>query len=903
MSSLWRFLGRVWALVRRKPLDAELDAELAAHLEMAIEDNIAHGLSAAEARRLALVSIGGIEQARYRHREARGFMDIDILSQDLKYTFRTLWRDPSFTVVAVLILALAIGANIAVFSVVNTLLLRPLPFPNAQQLVWIAPPPTKCGLSCATYSTDAYDQFRVMSRSYQDVTGYFAFSSADNFTLSLGGGAPITATSIDVIQNFFQVLGVQAQMGRVFTPDDARNGAAPVVVLTNAWWKRQFNGDKNIVGKAFDMNGQQTTVIGVLPASFDFGAVFAPGTKVDAITPLNLYGPPRDWGNIITFIGRMKPGVSLEQARGEAAQIAPHMCWNNKHPETCGDYKGAVVPVPLKDYISGKLRRSLIVLWAAVGAILLIACVNLSNLLLARASARSKEFAMRGALGASRGRIVRQLLTESLVLAAFGAAFGLMLAWTLVSWFAHQGAIALPLLSTLHIDGAALGWTVLIAVFAAMIFGLVPGLRIAGGNLQESLKDAGPGASASRKHERVRAVLVVSEVALACMLLVGAGLLLRSFMRVLDVDLGFEPDRAAAIMVDYQGNPADGNGSTQASQNAITARRATFQQQVLNRVASLPGVEAAGFTDYLPLGQNRAWGTPLPKGAKRPDHLDTGPLVYVISPGYMHAMGTRVRGRDFTWSDGPTGQQVVMINESYAHFLASFGMWPDGNAIGKPLGNGGGPDLIIVGVVSDVHEENVDGDAGWQIYYPNTQAGPNGLELVVRSSVPPASLATSVLSTLRDVNPKQPMAEFKPIRLLVNHAVSGRQFFMLLVVSFATLGLLLAALGIYGVISYSVTRQTQEIGIRMALGANAGIVRRQVLAGTLRLAIIGIGIGAALSLAGSRLMSSLLFATSPWDAVTYVCMAVALLAVAAVSGYIPAFRASRINPTVALRAN
>ena len=901
MSGLWRLLGRLWAFVRRRPLDAELDEELGAHLEMAIEDNMAHGLPASEARRLALVSLGGVEQARYKHREARGLMNIDILMQDLKYTVRTLWRDPSFTVVAVLILALAIGANIAVFSVVNTLLLRPLPFRNAEQLVWIAPPPTKCGLSCATYSTDAYDEFRTMSRSFQDVTGYFAFSSADNLSLNLGG-APVTATSIDVIQNFFPLLGVQAQMGRVFTPEDARNGAAPVVLLTNAWWKRQFNGDKDIVGKTFDINGQQTTVIGVLPASFDFGAVFAPGTKVDAITPLNLYGPPRDWGNIITFIGRLKPGVSLAQARIDAASVAPHMCWNNKRPETCGDYKGAVVPVPLKEYVSGKLRQSLIVLWAAVAAILLIACVNLSNLLLARASARSKEFAMRGALGASRVRIVRQLLTESLVLSGAGAVVGFLLAGALVSWLAHQGAIALPLLSTLHMDLAALGWTVLIAVFAATVFGLVPGLRIGSGNLQESLKDAGPGASASRRHERTRSILVVSEVALACMLLVGAGLLLRSFMRVLDVDLGFEPDHAAAVKVDYQGNPADGNGSTQASQEAITMRRAAFQQQVLSRVGSLPGVEAAGFTDYLPLGQNRAWGTPLPKGAKRPEHLDTGPLVYVISPGYMRAMGTRVRGRDFTWNDGPKGQQVVMINEAYAHFLNSFGMWPDGNAVGKALGNGES-DLIIVGVVSDVHEENVDGDAGWQIYYPNTQAGPSGLELVVRSSVPPASLATSVLTTLRELNPKQPMADFKPIRLLVNHAVSGRQFFMLLVVSFATLGLLLAALGIYGVISYSVTRQTQEIGIRMALGASAGLVQRHVLAGTLRLALIGVVLGAAASIAGARLIATLLFETSPWDSITYLSMAVGLLAVAGFSGYIPAFRASRINPTVALRAN
>ena len=896
MSDLLRMMRRLWAFVRKKPLDAELEAELAAHLQMAIDENLARGLSPIEARRVALVSMGGIEQARYRHRESRGIMSLDIFMQDLKYTLRTLWRDPSFTLVAMTILALAIGANIAVFSVVNTLLLRPLPFQDAHQLVWIAPPPTKCGLSCATYSTDAYDEFRAGSRSYQDVTGYFAFSSADNLSLSMGG-PPITATSIDVIQNFFQVLGVQAQMGRVFTPDDARNGAAPVVLLTNAWWKRQFNADPKIIGKAFDMNGKQTTVIGVLPASFDFGAVFAPGTKVDAITPLNLYGPPRDWGNIITMIGRMKPGVTLGQAVDEAARVSPHMCWNNKHPETCGDYKGAVVPVPLKDYISGKLRRSLVVLWCAVAAILLIACVNLSNLLLARAAGRAKEFAMRGALGASRGRIVRQLLTESLVLSGMGAIVGLMLASILVSWLASQGAIALPLLSTLHLDGAALVWTVLIAVSAAMIFGLVPGLRMAGGNVYESLKDAGPGATASRKHERTRSVLVISEVALACMLLVGAGLLLRSFVNVLKVDLGFQPDRAAAIKVTYDDNvPGDKTGELSAQ------KRGVIFQQILSRISQLPGIEAAGFTDYLPLGQNRSWGMPFPKGVKPPDKVD-GPLVYVISPGYMRAMGTSIRGRDFTWSDNAKSEPVVMINKSFAKFLDAYGKWADGDVLGKPLANGGGPDLHVVGIVDDVHEENVDGDAGWQIYYPVTQASPTAAELVVRTSLQPASLATIVLTTLREMNPQQPAAEFKPIRMLVNHSVSGRQFFMLLVVAFATLGLLLAALGIYGVISYSVTRKTQEIGIRMALGATATLVRRHVMASTLRLALIGIAVGGGASLVAAKMIASLLFETSPWDAATYVAMAVVLLAVAAFSGYIPAFRASRINPMVALRAN
>lgn len=351
-------------------------------------------------------------------------MSVDILLQDLKYSLRTLSRDGSFAAVAILILALAIGANTAVFSVVSALMLRPLPFPNAQQLVWIAPPLQKCGFSCATYSTDAYDEFRMYSRSYQDVTGYFAFSSPGNLSVDLGG-APIPATSIDVIANFFQVLEVKPAMGRLFNADDARNGAAPVIVLSNAWWRSQFNADPEIVGKALDINGKQTTVIGVLPASFDFGAVFAPGTRVDAVTPLDLYGPPRDWGNIVTMIGRLKPGVTPAQAREDAKLAVPHLCWNNKFPKSCGSYTAqGIVPIPLKSYVSGRLRRPLIVLWFAVGVILLIACVNLSSLLLARASARSKEFALRGALGASRMRIVRQLLTESLVLSTAGALLG-----------------------------------------------------------------------------------------------------------------------------------------------------------------------------------------------------------------------------------------------------------------------------------------------------------------------------------------------------------------------------------------------------------------------------------------------------------------------------------------------
>jgi len=894
MSAIRRVLARLRSFASKPPLDADLETEIAAHIEMAIEENIQRGLTPLEARRQALLRFGGIDLAKDKQREARGLMKLDILLQDLRYTVRTLTRDRGFTLVAILILALGIGANIAVFSVVNTLLLRPLPFPAAQQLVWIAPPPTKCGLSCATYSTDAYDEFRSYTHSFQDVTGYFAFSSPGNLKLSLGGAA-IPATSIDVIANFFQVLGVQPAMGRAFRPEDAINGAAPVVLLSDAWWRRQFNADPNIVGKAFDMNGTQVTVIGVLPRTFDFGAVFSPGAKIDAITPLNLYGPPRDWGNIITFIGRMKPGISLSQAQQDAAAAAPHMCWNNKQPSTCRQYVDAVVPVPLKDYVSGKLHRALIVLWSAVGMILLIACVNLSNLLLARAAARSKEFAMRGALGASRLRIVCQLLTESLVLSGAGATLGLGLAWILVFWLAHQGAIALPLLSTLHMDGAVLAWTVLIAVVAAIAFGFLPGLRMAGGNLQEMLKDSGLGSGQSRKHERLRSTLVVTEVALACVLLVGAGLLLRSFLKVLDVDLGFQPQHAAAVKVDYDDSAADFTANTQ--------KRTAIFQQVLSRVGAIPGVEAVGISDYLPLGQNRSWGIPFPKGVKPPDGLTSGPLVYVITPGYLRAMGTRINGRDFTWDDGPKSETVVMIDKAYDRFLAKYANWADGTAVGHILTGANGPDVRVVGVVDDVHEESTEGETGWQIYYPATQQGPSGAQLAIRTTLPPAELASSVLRTLRDINPKQAAAEFRPLQTLVDHANSPRRFFVLLVAAFATLGLLLAALGIYGVISYSVIQRTQEIGIRMALGATTSQVQRSVIVKTLRLAFIGITAGGLASLLVSRAIAALLFNTAPTDPVAFVAMVVVIGGIALLAGYLPARRASLVNPMVALRNN
>ena len=888
-NPLWRRYAR---LLGPDP-GADVKDELEFHFECVVDELVAQGATPSDARREAARRFGDMRalermgrrmgervQQRKRLRE-----HVHDLAQDLRYTLRGLKRDPGFAAVSILILALAIGANIAVFSVVNTLLLRPLPFPESNQLVWIAPPLGPCGMSCSTFSADAYEEFRSMNRAYRDVSGYEAFTTPDNVRLT-GRGDPQPATSIMVAGNFFQVLGVEPAMGRLFTAEESRPGPHPVALLTNAWWRRQFGADPGIVGKSIDLSGTQTTVVGVLPASFDFGAVFSPGEKVDLFTPLDL-DKERLWGNIMTFVGRLKPGVTPAQALDDAKRVAPDIYQSVKFPETRGRYKRSLIPVPLKDYVTGKLRRSLITLWSAVGVILLIACVNLSNLLLARGASRAREFAVRGALGAGRGRIVRHMLMESLVLSGAGALCGFGLAVALLAWLVRQTSVALPLLSALRIDTHALGWTVLVACAAALLFGLLPGIRIASGSMQEVLKDSGPGTGTGRRHQRIRATLVVTEVALACVLLVSAGLLLHSFVKVLDVDLGFEPDHAASIQVQY-----DETGATR--EEAGANRMAKFER-IIERVSALPGVEAAGIVDFLPLGPNREWDSPVPQGKKFGPGELPDPLVYVITPGLVRAMGMRLHGRDFTWSDGPRSERVVLINASAARIY-----WPGEDAVGKILMRGDEADRVV-GVVDDVREESVETSRGSQIYYPASQQTPDWDQLVVRTKLRPAALAVSVLRALRDLNPNQPAAEFRPIRTIVDRAVSPRRFFMLLVSAFAALGLMLATLGIYGVISYSVAQQTQEIGIRMALGAGAGRIRRQVIGSTLRLAMIGILMGTVASVASARLIAALLFATSPWDVRVYAGMVVALVVVAVGSGYLPARRASRIDPMVALR--
>jgi predicted permease len=825
----------------------------------------------------------GVVRAMEQHREARGLPVLDVLRQDLRFSLRTLRRDRALACIVILVLALGVGANVAVFSVVNTILLRPLPFRDPNRLVWLATNGGKGGLSDQTYTVSAFEEFRRHNRSFQDVTSYQTFFNSIQYKLT-GKGAPLPVVGVQVAENFFPMLGVDPLLGRLFTTDECHKGGRAAALLSHQFWQQQFGGDPSVVGRTVTINAAPAditgpvTVVGVLPASFDFGSVFSPGMQVDFYVPayMDFW---RTWGNTLAVLGRLKPGVSLAQAQAESDTLFPQL--RAAHREWFADYKSKLSG--LQDRVSGKLRRSLFVLWSAVGLILLIVCINVSNLLLARAMSRGKEFAMRTALGAGRGRLVRQLLTESLLLSGGGAVLGLAFAWAVTFYLGRQSQMALPLLSTVRLDGAAFAWTMLIAIGAGAIFGLAPALKVSGGNLQESLKDGGVGVSQGRRHERLRSALVVSEVALACVLLVGAGLLLRSFLRLLDVDLGFEPAHVAAIKIEVN----DGNN---------LAKRGPILQEILQRVRALPGIEAAGTTDMLPLDRNRSWGL-VAKENVNDKSIRHGAFVYVVSPGYLETMGMRLRlGRDLTWQDRSDTQHAIIINEAAARRE-----WPGQDPIGRLAYGPGRGEARVVGVVSDVRESSLEDHASVQMYIPITQFNPEGTELVVRTRLPIATVEPAVMSTLRSLNPGQPRTQLRAIQQIVDHAVSPRRFLVLLITSFAAFGLVLAFLGVYGVISYSVSRRSQEIGIRMALGASAGRVQLGVVAQTLRLTLIGLGIGGAASFVVAKGIASLLFGTEPADPLIFTAMMSLLGAVALLAGQIPARRASRIDPMAVLR--
>jgi predicted permease len=807
------------------------------------------------------------------------------LGHDLRLALRGLVREPAHSLVAILILAIGIGANTAVFSVVNPLLLKPLPFRDADRLVWIANT-GQTGLSTTTFRVAAYEELARQSRSFEGMTAYFAFFGYISYTLS-GSGDPERLVGVNIAPRFLELLGVQPQLGRGFAGDEWNQNGPRAVMLTPGLWQRRFAGDPSVVGRTVTINAQPYLVTGVLPDDFDFASTFTPGTRVDMLVPARLE-EMRNWGNTLSIIGRLKPGVSIDTARAELATLVPSIV------RTMDGYQFGTVVTDLKTQVSGPMRRALIVLWAAVGLVLLIVCANLSNLLLARTASRSKEFAVRVALGASRGRIVSQLLVEGLVLACCGAILGVPLAWALTSALKRSATLAVPLLHHVQVDGAALLATSAIAILSGLAFGAVPALRVAARPPQEALKAQGRGTTDGRQHARMRSTLVVAELALASVLLVGAGLLLKSFVHLLDVDLGFQPSRAVSFRVEVSGSGDITSQIADAPQQA--ERRRARLLDAARRVGELPGVEAAGITDALPLDRNRTWGIAV-SGKVYPQGQFPGAFVYIVGPGYLRAMGIPLRrGRDFAEHDAPASPPVIILNESHAR--QHFG---DEDPIGHVINVNGNP-KTIVGIVADVRQTSLDETPANQMYLPYAHGGGVSSDLIVRSTLPASSLVPMVRAALAQIDSSLTVSEARPLEDLVDRAVSPRRFLLTLLGGFAGVGLLLASLGIYGVISYGVAQRVQEIGVRMALGATAANVRGQVLRETMQLALAGVAIGMVASFALARLIATLLYDTSPADPMAFGLTAALLLSVAALAGYVPAHQASRVDPMTALRA-
>lgn len=799
----------------------------------------------------------------------------DGLLQDLRYTFRTFRRDVGFAALAILIAGLGIGASSTVFSVANALLLRPLPFSNPDRLVWIYNH-DRGGLSGATTQVAYLIDLKRRNRSFSDIAAYFAFYGSGDLKLT-GAGEPERLSGVPVSENFFPLLGVTPELGRNFTAEECKWNGPKAALLSHSFWERRFASDRAIVGRSLTLSDQAVTVVGVLPASFDFGAVFAPGSHFDVFTPFPLSAETNRWGNTLAIIGRLAPGATVESARAELSVLAPQLA--RAHPEG-NDFEGHAIS--LGEHVRGSIRPAIAVLGGAVCVVMLIVCANLSNLLLARTSARQKEVAIRTALGAGRWRLLRQMLTESIALSCCGAVVGLALAFAGTRGLAHLSAVSIPLLQNVRLDGAALSFTLAIAIVTGVLFGLTPALHVPMAALHDALKETARGSTGSRNW--IRSALVVSEIAFACVLLVGAGLLIRSFLRVLDVDLGFQPERAAALRVD-----PDSRYKTRAQQNA-------YFSEVLRRVKEVPGIQAAGLSDFLPLGRNRTWGAGA-KGIVYPRGQFPVAFVRIVTEGYIGAMGIPLRaGRDFTERDTAGSEPVMLVNETMARRL-----WPGQNPLGKIiLGNG---DRRVVGVVGDVRHLALEQAAGLEMYLPIRQV-PDWptVDLVVRTTQPPERLAPAVRAALTPLDPNLSASQFRVLTQLVDKAVSPRRFMVMLLGGFAAFAVILAALGIYGVISYSVNQRVREIGIRMALGASAAALQGRILTETLTLAAAGIAIGAMASWAAARLLKRFLFGVTSSDPITFAATLAVLTIVAALAGYLPARRASRIDPMAALRA-
>jgi putative ABC transport system permease protein len=903
---LWRRIHTtIRNLLRKQQLESQLDEELRSYADMVADEKVAAGTPASEARRTTLADLGGVEQVKQSIRDRRSGAALELLWQDVRYAVRQLKRNRAFALTAVLTLALGIGATTAIFSAVYALLLRPLPYPDAGRLMYVSAQMSNA--HNAALGSQDFVAGQISTKSFEQFAGYDYYYN-QNLT---GPGEPLRIGRANVTANFLPMLGVVPQLGRLFAEDEDLPAGPPVAMISNHLWRTYFHADPAIVGKSIAIDGKSLTIIGVLPLRFNFPDLTL---EPDVYTPADLdrdttIAIDKPMIGIRTIV-RLRPGVSIEQAQAELQAF--YLARLHDVPaEFRSFFAGREITIqPLQRYLAGDSRKPLFILLACVAAVLLIACVNVANLQLARAVSRRHETALRGALGASRLRLIRQLLVESLVLSSLAAALGLAIALVITAFVRSTGTLAtspsssrisqllqLPfgkLSTSIYVDGWVLAFTICLALLTTLLFGLAPAISGTRLDLRNALQSAAMRVTLAREQRLLRHSLLVVEIALAVVLLASAGLLVRSFVNVMRYDSGFDSSdtiTGTTLLAGPRYDRPDEHGMPSPSPGLIRI----FINNLLPKLQAMPGVQSAAITSALPLGRVHdtaiTFGSPTP-----PPPAATWKTAHGISvtPDYFHVVGTPIlQGRAFTIDDTATSLPVAIVNRAFARQYFA------GNALGKRFNYIVGRDqfapITIIGIAEDIHHNGLEQPIRPEFYIPEAQSPSDELNIALRSTADPALLANAMRLAVLAVDPQQPVFDIQTMDQRVSSQVARRRLIMLLIACFALLAVILSAVGVYGVFAYSVSQRTQEMGIRLALGASRRGLLGLIVAQAARLIAFGGILGIAAALALSRLLASMLVGIRPHDALSFSLAWILMTIVALVASTIPASAAAHTN--------
>ncbi|HZS47623.1 MAG TPA: ABC transporter permease [Blastocatellia bacterium] len=874
-------LRRAFAFFKGQKLEQELDDEILFHVEMRTRDYIQSGMSPEDARRAALRLFGNNVLLKERTRSMDTINWLESFWKDIRFCAHLMIKKPGFSVAALMILALGIGLNGAIFSVVNSVLLRPLPYREPERLVQIWETIPKLGNHKEVVAPGNFIEWQTRSKSFQEMAAFNIWLPS-----LTGSGDPEELYGATVMTNFFSVLGVNPQMGRPFNDADVKPNTTRPVIISSSLWTRRFGRDPKIIGKPITLDGLAREVVGVMPPGFRHPELLL-HKEVEIWIPIPMNPANASKGNhYMRTIARLMPGVTVEQARAEMATISQQLA--EAFPDTNKD-RGANV-IPLHEQVTGNVRPALMILQGSVAFLLLIVCSNIAILFLSYSKAREHEVAIRSALGASAGRLVRQLFTESFMLAAIGGTLGVLLAYYAIKAFVVLAPREFPRLSEIGMDKYAIGLSVLVSLGTGLLFGLAPALQVRKAALTNSL---GTGRqSAGGASGKLRNILVVAEMALTMILLTGAGLLIKNFIGIESIDPGFNPQNVLTMQI-----------SASRSRSSDTQKQTALYDEILSRVQAMPGVESAGTTLSLPIvGLNDlSIRFSVPGLVPQTPDYQAEAQYRTISPDYFKAMQIPLKsGRFFNRSDSAETPKVIIVNESMAKRY-----WPNEDPVGKHISTGAfGSDnsMTIVGVVGDVKHSGLQDDVEKETYVPYTQGQYfGGMAMVVRTKVKPSSLASAITKEIWSIDKDTLVSDVEPMDYVISDSIARPRFNSLVLAIFAAVALILSAIGIYGVISYSVSQRTSEIGIRMALGAKSGDVLKFIMKNGVILSAIGIGIGLGGALGLTQFLSSLLFKMSATDPITFLMVPLVLLVIVMLAIYIPARRATRVDPMIALR--